>query len=149
MQDDVFCSNKIIETTFFETETFRAVYNIKPLIPGHSLVIPKRHVVQITELNNEELADLSNMLKLLLPRLLKAFDADSYNLSVNAGEHAGMVINHLHFHIVPRSPRDIMQGKLIAFYRALGNERDGYIQDVSEQVARLRKIFRFEPKQKA
>ncbi len=124
------------------------MYNIRPLIRGHSLIIPKRHVIDITELTQQELADFKRILQLVLPRLLKAFDATSYNLSINAGVHAGMVVEHLHFHIVPRSPNDILQKKLIAFYRALEHERETHMRDVSKEVARLRKIFKYAPKQK-
>ncbi len=79
----------------------------------------------------------------MIPKLLKAFDADSYNLSINAGEHAGMAINHLHLHIVPRSASDPLHGKLIEFYHTLNNDRSGYASDVKKEVARLRKVFKY------
>ncbi len=143
MKADVFCTPQIYENAFFETDQFLAVYNARPIIRGHSLIIPKRHVTRITELSAEELAEFRKMLELLLPKLLKAFDADSYNLSINAGEHAGMVINHLHVHVIPRGAGDPMQGKLLEFCQALNNDRGRYIKGVNEEVARLRRIFKY------
>lgn len=148
MEKDVFCTQKINETTFFETKHFRAVYNIRPIIRGHSLIIPKKHVLDIRELTVGELEAFRETLIAVLPKLLKAFNATSYNLSINAGGHAGMVVEHLHFHIVPRSANDIMQKKLLSFYQALHQERETYIRDVSKEVARLRKIFKYEARQK-
>ncbi|MDE1855328.1 MAG: HIT family protein [Candidatus Micrarchaeota archaeon] len=148
MGADIFCTPKIYETTFFETRQFLAVYNIRPVIRGHSLLIPKRHVVYLTELTSGEINGLKEIMAAVLPRWLKAFDSDSYNLSINAGEHAGMVVNHLHFHIVPRSDKDPLQGKLIEFYHMLNNDRGTWSKEVPKEVERLRKIFKYKPTQK-
>ena len=144
----MFCTPKIYETTFFETKQFLVAYNIKPVMRGHSLLIPKRHVVYLTELTDGEMKGLRDALAAVLPLLLKAFDADSYSLSINAGEHAGMAVNHLHFHFLPRSADDAMQGKLIELYHMLNNERGTYAKEVPKEIARLRKIFKYRPQQK-
>ena len=147
MPKDVFCADEIYKQVFFETKNFIAAYNIRPLLPGHSLIISKRHVSSITDLSDGELADLKKMLKLLVPKLLKAYKADSYNLSINSGENAGMTIDHLHIHIVPRSGHDIFHWKIVDFYRELQKERKGYIADIEKEISRLRKLFRYAPAQ--
>jgi diadenosine tetraphosphate (Ap4A) HIT family hydrolase len=148
LQDDVFCTDRIYENVFFETDGFMAVYNKRPIAPGHILIVPKRHVLRITDLTDAELVGLRRFLDLLLPKLLKAFDADSYNLSINAGENAGETIQHLHLHLVPRRAEETSE-RITTFYWKLQHERSTYIKDVKKEVERLRKIFKYKTLQKA
>lgn len=144
---DVFCTGAIYNNVFFETKEFIVACDKRPVMPGHSLVIPKRHVESIEELNDGEILAFRDTLKLLIPRLLKAYNADAYNLAVNTGEHAGMGVMHLHFHVVPRGKDDQFQKKTFAFYRELQSERIKYEKEVAGEVDRLRKIFKYESKQ--
>ncbi len=143
LRSDVFCTEKIYENIFFETKDFLVVYDKRPILPGHTLIIPKRHVSQIIELTDAELVSLRETLKLVIPKLLDAYGADSYNISINAGEQAGMVIDHLHFHLVPRKSSDAFQGNVAEFYRVLQSERIGYIKNVAKEIERLRRIFKY------
>lgn len=132
------------DEVFLETEHFSAVPNLHPILPGHTLVIPKRHVLEITDLSDGEIADLKLILGRLLPALLKAHGADSYNLSINSGEAAGMSIAHLHVHVVPRHKSDAFQKEGIkAFYSSLENETPPPSRDFAAEVARMRKLFRY------
>jgi bis(5'-adenosyl)-triphosphatase len=144
---DPFCSAEMLDEVFLETEHFFAVPNLHPVLPGHTLVIPRRHVIGITELSGEEMADLRDILSRLLPVLLKAHGADSYNLSINNGEAAGMSVKHLHVHVVPRHKADSFQKEgLTAFYNSLENETPPASRDFGAEVVRMRKLFGFRPR---
>jgi bis(5'-adenosyl)-triphosphatase len=144
MEYDPFCDKEMRWEVFLETEHFFAVPNLHPILPGHVLVVPKRHVKVITELSGTEIADLKQILDLLLPRLLKAHGTDSYNLSINSGSAAGMSIPHLHVHVVPRHKSDAFQKEGIkAFYTSLENETPPASANFEAEVAELRKLFKY------
>jgi len=146
---DPFCDKSIRSEVFLETKHFAAIPDTWPVLPGHSLVIPKRHVTSILELSSEELIDLGVMLNRLIPKLIKAYDADSYNLSINAGASAGMIIGHMHIHVVPRRRGDYLQKAGIrAFYTELGKEGKERAVKFDADLERLRNIFRYEPKER-
>jgi bis(5'-adenosyl)-triphosphatase len=145
MAYDPFCGKEMRDEVFLETEHFFAVPNLHPILPGHVLVVPKRHVKGITELGSAEVADLKRILDLLLPRLLEANGTDSYNLSINNGIAAGMSIPHMHVHVVPRHRTDAFQKEGIkAFYTSLENETPQASGNFEAEVAALRKLFKYE-----
>jgi histidine triad (HIT) family protein len=89
-----------------ETENTLAFLDISQNTIGHTLVIPKRHVENIfnldEELSKELFASVTKTAKLLKDKL--GFDAA--NLLNNNGEKAGQVVNHYHIHIIPRYGND-------------------------------------------
>lgn len=73
-----------------------------PVSPGHSLVVPRRHVVTIFELNEAEYADCF-LLTLEVKDLLVARHApDGFNIGVNCGVAGGQSVWHAHIHVIPR-----------------------------------------------
>lgn len=75
--------------------------------PGHTVVIPNRHVASFFELTPEEVAacmDLINQEKKLID---EEFKPDGYNIGVNVGPAAGQSIFHVHIHIIPRYKGDV------------------------------------------
>ncbi len=74
-----------------------------PVTPGHTLVIPKRHVVSFTELTTPELLDVRD----LIADVCQSSDADSFTIGINDGPDAGRTIDHLHIHVIPRRAGDV------------------------------------------
>lgn len=75
--------------------------------PGHTVVIPKRHVASFFELSPEEVGacmDLINKEKKLIDQ---EFKPDGYNIGINVGQAAGQSIFHVHIHIIPRYKGDV------------------------------------------
>ena len=75
--------------------------------PGHTVVIPKRHVASFFDLTQEEVAacmDLINEEKKLID---EEFNPDGYNIGVNVGTAAGQSVFHVHIHIIPRYKGDV------------------------------------------
>ncbi len=85
-----------------------AVYDIAPSVKGHTLLIPKRHVANFSELNDNEILDMLSAMKILLPVLVKLYgdESNSYNILSQVGPSSGMSIPHLHIHILPRKKND-------------------------------------------
>lgn len=77
--------------------------NIFPYNNGHLMVIPKRHIKSLAELNEQEAMDLLMTAKKMVSILKKIIKPAGFNLGMNVGKHAGAGIDgHLHLHIVPR-----------------------------------------------
>jgi bis(5'-adenosyl)-triphosphatase len=102
-----FCSPTIEECVFLESENFLAIYNIAPVLPGHSLIIPRDHITSFIDLNQQQRAEFLDTTTQAVRLLLKAFHTDAFDLSVQEKPEAGQTIEHLHLHIVPRLKNDM------------------------------------------
>ena len=84
----------------------RAFLSNSPIVPGHTLIVPKRCVGTLDELQGIEL-DAMLDLRLQLKKLLKSLlHAEGFNYAWNEGCVAGQTVPHLHLHIVPRREGD-------------------------------------------
>jgi bis(5'-adenosyl)-triphosphatase len=104
-----FCDESVYASVFYTTNNYLAVHNIAPVLPGHSLVIPKHHYTGILELTDNELSEFFATARTALRILLKAFNTDSFDWSIQEKPEAGQTIAHLHLHIVPRLKGDLKQ----------------------------------------
>lgn len=91
---------------FYENELFLAVYNLRPLVSGHCLVMPKRHVKSLLELNESEKRGLLSFLDRVIFIALKYADAYQFDLICQEGVSAGQSLDHTHFHVIPRKTDD-------------------------------------------
>jgi bis(5'-adenosyl)-triphosphatase len=102
-----FCSKSIQSSVFYETRDFMAVFNIAPVLPGHSLVIPRAHHTSILSLSVMEITDFFKTARTTLLILMKAFHTEAFDWSLQEKPEAGQTIEHLHLHIVPRVKNDL------------------------------------------
>jgi histidine triad (HIT) family protein len=109
MEDCLFCkiaAEEIPATKVYEDDEVIAFLDIKPVNPGHTLVIPKEHYANLSETPDDTAASLMRVVPHLSRAIMKAVDAPAFNLGVNNGEPAGQVIHHTHLHIMPRFEDD-------------------------------------------
>lgn len=109
MLDCIFCKiikGKLPCVKVYEDAEILAFLDIHPVNFGHTLIVPKTHYVNILDTPDDVLAKLTAAVKKIAPAVLKAVNADSFNLGVNNGALAGQVIWHTHFHIMPRHEGD-------------------------------------------
>lgn len=86
-----------------ESETGFAIMNLFPYATGHCLVAPYRHVGDIVEISEEELRDITSLVKEITAAIRKAMNPDGFNVGSNIGSAAGAgIAEHFHVHIVPR-----------------------------------------------
>ena len=78
-----------------------------PISPGHTLIIPKRHIGSFFELDAEERLDLLNLLEVAKKILDIEFRPNGYNIGINDGPAAGQTVPHLHLHLIPRYLGDL------------------------------------------
>jgi diadenosine tetraphosphate (Ap4A) HIT family hydrolase len=89
-----------------ERETAYAIRDGFPVSPGHTLVIPRRHVASFFEITDAELADLMSLLSAARDDLDREFRPAGYNIGINDGAAAGQTVPHLHIHLIPRYAGD-------------------------------------------
>ena len=109
MSDCIFCkivAGEIPSHKVYEDDHVFAFLDIKPLNPGHTLVVPKHHMENLLETSLEEARVLMDALKAIAPAVLRAVGASACNISTNNGRAAGQVVFHTHFHIIPRHEDD-------------------------------------------
>lgn len=102
-----FCKRENQEMAFLESDNFLALYNIAPILRGHSLVVPKRHAVSLMDLNETESAELVAFSRKVTLLLQFAFKSDGFDWSLQDGINAGQTVSHFHLHIVIRSKMDL------------------------------------------
>ncbi len=79
------------------------VMNLYPYNNGHLMVVPKRHLSKLSELNEKELLECLQKLQELESVLIDIMKPDGFNIGINLGRVSGAGIDdHIHFHIVPR-----------------------------------------------
>lgn len=102
-----FCRSDIEASAFAESENFLAISNKSPILPGHSLVIHRRHIPAVLELSPSELTEFVHFSRQVTADLLRVFGANAFNWSIQEQPAAGQTVNHLHLHIVPRLENDL------------------------------------------
>lgn len=105
----VFCkiiSGEIPSYKIYEDEHSLAFLDIKPVNPGHVLVIPKKHYQNLEEINEADLQALILTVKKIGARIKQELGVPGYNCYENNDPVAGQIIPHLHFHIIPRLEND-------------------------------------------
>ena len=78
-----------------------------PVSPGHMLVIPRRHVDSVFQLDDDERHDLWAMVSLVADQL-KVSGVIDMNVGTNVGAFAGQTVEHAHVHVIPRREGDVL-----------------------------------------
>jgi histidine triad (HIT) family protein len=107
--DCIFCkmvAGQIPVAKVYEDEIVLAFLDIGPISDGHTLVIPRQHFEKLHDCPAELLGQVALRLGRIAGAVAAAMNADGYNLLCNNGRAAGQLIEHLHFHIVPRNVGD-------------------------------------------
>jgi bis(5'-adenosyl)-triphosphatase len=102
-----FCGADIEATVFAEQGDFRAIYNRAPILPGHSLVIPVWHAPSLLDLTDAEVGQMVVFSRLVVRNLLRIFNAEGLNWTIQEGAVAGQTVPHLHLHLIPRNNGDL------------------------------------------
>jgi histidine triad (HIT) family protein len=80
-----------------------AFMDVRAFHPGHTLIVPKEHITDITELNDGETARaLMTAISRVARAVRTAFKADGISVWQSNGVAAGQEVFHLHFHVIPR-----------------------------------------------
>ncbi|KAJ5088753.1 hit family protein 1 [Penicillium angulare] len=82
----------------YESARVYAFMDIQPLSRGHALVIPKFHGAKLTDIPDEDLTEILPVAK----KIAQATGAKDFNILQNNGRIAHQVVDHVHFHMIPK-----------------------------------------------
>ena len=104
-QDCIFCkiaNGEIPTNTVYEDDKFRVILDMGPGSRGHSLILPKEHFKDVTEITPEYAAEVLPLAAKIGAAMKSQLGAAGFNVLQNNGEAAGQTVFHFHVHIIPR-----------------------------------------------
>lgn len=104
-QNCIFCKiiqGEIPSAKVYEDEEIYAFLDISQVTKGHTLIIPKKHVENIYETNEEIASSLFARVPKIANALKKAYQPAGINILNNNGKAAGQSVFHIHIHLIPR-----------------------------------------------
>ena len=107
--DCIFCkivAGEIPVTRIYEDDVVLAFLDIGPVSDGHTLLISKQHFQRVHDCPAEVLGQVCSRLGKVAKAVAGAMAAEGYNVLCNNGRAAGQLVEHLHFHIIPRNSGD-------------------------------------------
>ncbi len=114
MNDCVFCKiidGSIPSKTIYEDEKIKVFMDINPVANGHLLLIPKKHIKDITELDDENLIYFKNIINnKITPMLKEKLNIEGLTIIQNNGY--GQEVKHYHIHLLPRYQNDNMETRI-------------------------------------
>ncbi|TXJ73937.1 HIT family protein [Streptomyces lavendulae] len=92
----------------YRSQEVTAFFPLEPATRGHTLVVPNRHVADLADLTAAEARDLGEAILKTARAIRTALAPDGLNVIQSTGAAATQTVPHVHFHLVPRWPRDRM-----------------------------------------
>jgi bis(5'-adenosyl)-triphosphatase len=102
-----FCPPAVAAASFAASGLSRAFCNLRPILPGHSLIVPKRHVARLDALTEDEVADLFRFARRVTRLLRRELGGSGADWTLQDGAAARQTVDHLHLHVIPRAERDL------------------------------------------
>jgi len=131
-KDCIFCkiaAGEITSVKIFEDDDVLAFLDIGPISDGHTLIIPKQHCETVDKCDPLILEKVASKLVVIAGAAKRAVGCDGYNVLCNNGRAAGQLVDHLHFHIIPRNDGDGIFDKWPSF-----EYPDGKAQAIAEKI---------------
>jgi histidine triad (HIT) family protein len=121
----------------YEDDDYLAILDIRPIVRGHVLVIPKVHTVDLTDTPPATVADMMRIgQRIARAARASALHADGNNIVLNDGKAAFQSVFHVHLHVAPRK-----SGDKLSFAKGLvvrhDSDRDGTGRALRDALAEL------------
>ncbi len=105
MDDCIFCKiaqKELSSEVVYETNEVIAFRDVAPVAPTHILLIPKKHIQSLSQLEKNDRADLMPKMYDAIDELVKkeGLNEKGYRVVSNTGKEGGQTVNHLHFHLL-------------------------------------------------
>lgn len=109
MADCIFCKivrGEIPCAKVYEDDLALSFLDINPINPGHTLILPKEHYASLFEVDPEALKACAVAAQKISKAVYQGVKADGLNFLQNNFRAAGQLIDHVHFHLIPRYESD-------------------------------------------
>ncbi|MCL6523893.1 MAG: HIT family protein [Thermoflavifilum sp.] len=124
-----------------KTAHFAAIYNLSPIVPGHSLVIPIAHVESLFALSEPDFQEMMLFSRKVMRFLCDYFHTDAFDWAIQEKPPAGQSVAHLHVHLIPRYEHDLPEPG--AWYHRMVEQEKQQIDTFARQrlsIPRLQEI---------
>lgn len=104
----IFCkiiNGEIPSYKLYEDDEILAFLDINPVSPGHTLIIPKEHTLDVTTIDNETLIKIFDKARDIAPLLIDKMGATGFTLTQNNG--SVQEVKHFHLHVMPKYNKKI------------------------------------------
>ncbi|WWC68821.1 uncharacterized protein I206_102756 [Kwoniella pini CBS 10737] len=128
----------VTKQVFYTTPLSIGIVNLKPLLPGHVLILPKRIVPRLSDLNSIEISDLFLTVQKVGKGLEKYYKAQSLTISLQDGKSAGQSVPHVHVHILPRHSIDF-NGENDKIYPLL-EDNESSLKDNFDESQKMKEV---------
>ena len=101
--DCIFCkivANDIPSYKIYEDEYIMAFLDVNPVTPGHTLIIPKEHTLDVLAISNDMLVKIFDKARDIAGLVLDKLNADGFTLAQNNG--IAQEVKHFHLHVIPK-----------------------------------------------
>jgi len=92
---------------FYKSKHSFGMVNLRPLVPGHVLVVSNRVAPLLSDLEEDEYDDLWKTTRKVQDVLKQQYKCDAFNVAVQDGAGAGQSVPHVHVHVLPRCQGDL------------------------------------------
>ena len=136
-QECIFCRinrKEIPSITIYENEEFRVMLDRFPASKGHVLILPKKHVEDIYDLEPESAGRLFELATRFASIIKRAFGNEGLNIIQNNGKAAGQTVPHYHLHMIPRYQDDGMQLGWVCDKGISIEELEGYAERIKDEM---------------
>ena len=106
MENCPFCT-PTPSSLWLESPTAIAFWDGFPVSEGHTLVVPRLHVVGLFDLPASDQDSIWQFVARVRSELARRFGVESFNVGLNDGQAAGQTVMHAHIHVIPRREGDV------------------------------------------
>ena len=99
----IFCqiaAKEIPSELIYEDDELIAFRDLHPQAPVHFLVLPKKHITRLADMNDEDFSLIGKMARVATELAEKDGISDGFRIAVNCGEQGGQTVWHVHMHVL-------------------------------------------------
>jgi histidine triad (HIT) family protein len=116
----------------YEDDKVLAFFDILPISPGHTIIVPKKHEADVENLTNEEIAAMAVAVKKIGKAVMEGLGVKGYSVFLDNKSAANQHVPHAHFHLVPRAEGDGLERWPQSGYEE--NEAEHCLKKVQEKL---------------
>ncbi len=134
--DCIFCkiiAGDIPSYVVYEDERVMAFFDILPISPGHTIIIPKSHISDVENLSNEDLSAMALAFKKIGKAMMEGLGVKGYSVFLDNKSAANQHVPHVHFHLVPRKEGDGLERWPQTGYGE--GEAEHYLKRIKEKLS--------------
>ncbi len=130
------------------TNLTAAIVNLRPIVPGHVLVVPHRVVPHLSDLTDDEHDDLWRSVRIVQRALSEHYgdggenknnhgcSSCGFNVAVQDGKVAGQSVPHVHVHILPRKSNDFERNDDVYDALEAWAPTENMVQEKADEIAK-------------